>query len=193
MIREALSSYQRLLWLDADTLIFNVQAFQLPKGLFGFGRERWVQPKEQASKEKPRKWKVYRSVCNALCYFERGAPFLDYYIYACQTIIDRADPAFIAPQMIGPKLLTALNNLTPLPLTHCVGSASPHLIVDLSEGEGEALRRYRDDLELDQRCEREAGLNLCHSLIGVKTYHGVSMTERHLLNAIDELLKRGEV
>ena len=195
-IKDSLKSYQRVVWFDADTLIFNRDAFELPDGLFGFGRERWVQPKETPSRQKsPKalKWKVYRSICNALCFFERGAPFLDYYIYACEAIVERADPKYIAPQMIGPKLLSALNNITPLPHTQCVGSASPHLIIDLSEGEGEALNIYRRDLVNDVSCHREAGLNLCHSLIGATTYRQVPMTEQHLLSAIDQLLLNGEV
>ena len=43
--KKALETYEKVLWLDADTLIFNPQAFRLPNGSFGFGRERWVQPK----------------------------------------------------------------------------------------------------------------------------------------------------
>lgn len=191
--QDALSNYQRVIWLDADTLIFNHEAFELPKGQFGFGRERWVQPKPKVTKDGRQTWKVYRSVCNALCYFETGAPFLDYYIYACETIIAQADPKYIAPQMIGPKLLTALNNITPLPLTHCIGSASPHLIIDLSLGEGEALNRYRQDLSLDMNCDQEAGLNLCHSLIGVDTYRRSPMTDQHLMKAIDHLSTYGAV
>ena len=127
-IREALKSYRRVIWFDADVLIFNPRAFSFPQGTFGFGQERWVQPKrdkrvahKSSTNSHKMTWKVYRSVCNALCYFERDNPFLDYYIYACQSVIRRVDEEHIAPQMIGPKLLTALNTISSFPLTRCIG------------------------------------------------------------------------
>ena len=188
--KEALKDYEKVLWLDADTLIFNPQAFQVPQGRFGFGRERWIQPQQ----DKNLKWKIYRSICNALCYFERDNPFLDFYMYSCESIINRVDPEYIAPQMIGPKLLSALHNISPCPFTTTVGSASPHLIVDLSYGHGKALELYRSDLaRTDQETKEEAGLNLCHSLLDTPSYHGELMTRKHLLRAIDHLLKQGRV
>ena len=181
-----------MIWLDADTLIFNPHAFTLPQGQFGFGQERWVQPVAAKSNHhtQRRKWKIYRSACNALCYFEKDNPFLDFYIYTCQSIIRRVDPNHIAPQMIGPKLLTALHTIAQFPLTTSIGSASPHLIVDLSMGEGEAINKHRQDVLNGQP---EAGLNLCHSLIDSPTYRDVLMSENHLLTAVDELKVRGYV
>ena len=184
--RHYLERYERVLWLDADVLIFAPERFTLPHGSFGFGRELWIQPHK-------RSWRAHRSVCNALCYFERDNPFLDFYIYTCTSVIERADPNYIAPQMIGPKLLTALHSIAHLPLTDCIGSASPDLIVDLIAGGGPALARYRAERERDER-ERdapfsEAGLNLCQSLIGAQTYRDAPLTSDHLL-AVAQLLSR---
>ena len=167
--RDRLREYDRVIWLDADVLIFAPQHFTLPQGSFGFGRERWVQPKDKGSR-----WRVHRNVCNALCYFERDNPFLEFYIYTCQSTIRRADSDYIAPQMIGPKLLTALHNLSNFPLTECVGSASPDLLIDIMMNGGSALDRYLNRPEQTvteghQNCDIEAGLNLCHSLIGHST------------------------
>lgn len=190
--KEALHEYDQVIWLDADTLIFNPQAFTLPKGQFGFGQERWLQPASSKKGSPPNytKWTIYRSACNALCYFERENPFLDFYIYTCQSIIRRVEPDRIAPQMIGPKLLTALHSIAQLPLTTSIGSASPHLIVDLSLDEGEALNKHRQDV---LNGEPEAGLNLCHSLINTSTYRDEPMTENHLLTAVEQLIARGQV
>lgn len=187
--RDYLNTYQRVIWLDADVLIFSPERFTLPTGSFGFGRERWVQPKS-----KGRGWRVHRSVCNALCYFERGNPFLDFYIYTCQTMIRQADPNFIAPQMIGPKLLTALHNLSRLPVTECIGSASPDLLIDVTRGEGAALDYYLNSgisksTERDAHIEIEAGLNLCHSLINAETYRGTRLSEAIFLRAARRLIE----
>lgn len=185
--REHLKQYERVVWLDADVLIFAPEQFTLPRGPFGFGRERWVQPKGRG-------WKIHRSVCNALCTFTRGDPFLDFYIYTCQSVIRRADPDYIAPQMIGPKLLTALHHIADLPFTECIGSASPDLLIDITTGEGEALRAYTRDFEQTQQADGvnfEAGLNLCHSLVGVETYRGEVLSERALFDASQILTRQG--
>ena len=193
--KKALEEYEKVLWLDADTLIFNPQAFRLPKGSFGFGRERWIQPKSKLkpnahTKLKKKDWKIYRSICNALCYFERQNPFLDFYMYTCESIIDRVDPEHIAPQIIGPKLLSALHNIIACPFTTAIGSASPHLIMDVSRGYGQALELHRNDLSVE---EPEAGLNLCHSLLNTECYQGELMTSEHLLRAIQNLTSQGQV
>lgn len=203
--RSYLERYQRVIWLDADVLIFAPERFEVPHGTFGFGRELWVQPhSKQSAKERGEhrerggrggrgkrvKWRAHRSVCNALCYFERDNPFLDFYIYTCQSVIARADAQYIAPQMIGPKLLSALHSIADLPLTECIGSASPDLIVDLIAGEGPALERYREERGLTLR---EAGLNLCQSLIGAPTYRGSSLTTDDLEAVSALLLKRGSL
>ena len=186
--RERLKRYRRVIWLDADVLIFAPERFTLPEGSFGFGRERWVQPRA-----KGRGWKIHRSVCNALCYFERDNPFLDFYIYTCQSTIKRANPEYIAPQMIGPKLLTALHNLSGFPLTECVGSASPDLLIDIMMGEGKALDYYLQrsnstSSDSDISLNIEAGLNLCHSLVDAETYRGMCLSETALDQAAERLL-----
>ena len=188
-LRSELHRYPKVLWLDADVLIFNPDRFELPLGTFGFGRERWVQPKKKAT-GKTLRWSVHHSLCNALCYFERGNPFLDFYIYSSRSIIERADPNYIAPQMIGPKLLSALHSIANLPFTQCLGSASPDLLIDVVHGGGPALDRYR--LEVDQNSP-DAGLNLCQSLLGSMTYRGERLTAEHLLEAILLLKDRGVV
>lgn len=182
--KEALKHYQEVIWLDADIFIFNHAAFRLPQGQFGFGKERWVQHKLKGHKLS---WKIYRSVCNALCYFQRDNPFLDFYIYTCESIIKRVDPAHIAPQIIGPKLLSALHSIAFCPLSSSIGSASPDLMIDLRYGEGEALELHRADVNPN---EPESGLNLCHSLIGSETYRpNHPMQVEEILLGIEHLRK----
>lgn len=199
--REALSDYTQVIWLDADVLIFAPERFSL-SGRSGageldvpalgpgflFGLERWVQPHKRGLRYG---WQVYQNLCNALCLFERGNPFLDFYLYSAQALIERIDPDFIAPQVIGPKFLTAQNNLTRLPSTALLGSASVDLLIDLSRGSGPALDAMIHRLAQDPPNERCAALNLCASLVGRPSYEGITLEEGHLEAAITRLLERG--
>ena len=90
----------------------------------------------------------------------------------------------VPPQLIGPKLLTALHNVVGFPLSDAVGMASPLVLRDLAAGGGPAL-----DVLLSSGGDRNGGFNLCSSLIGTRT-DGVDIAERMALDAID-FLKRG--
>jgi len=200
--REALAQHERVLWLDADVFIFMPERFDplsrleasgpplLPEwGRALFGLERWVQP----HKKGPRfGWRVYQNVCNALCLFERGAPMLDFYLQSALGVIERVDPQFIAPQLIGPKLLSAQHNLSPLRVTSQLGSASVDLLIELALGEGQALDTFRERVAQDAAEERCVALNLCASLLGQRSQAGELLSEARLMEAI-EALERGEL
>jgi hypothetical protein len=183
--QRALSAYERVIWLDADALIFHPERFVIdeePSSLFG--RERWVQPHRKGVRYG---WKIYKNVCNALCVFKRGDPTLAFYAQTAEKIILRADPQYIAPQMIGPKLLTALHSIAHLEVTDLLGSASPHVLSDLSRGDGGALSALRDALE-GTSC---VALNLCGSLSDAPSYEGEVITIETIERAIERLLSVG--
>ena len=46
------------------------------------------------------------------------------------------------PQFIGPKLLTALHNVTQLPVMELAGMLSPAVVKDIVQGGGEALQQF---------------------------------------------------
>jgi len=62
---------------------------------------------------------------------------LGFLVYLSESIIELADAAHIAPQMVGPKLLKALNNLAQFTLVPVAGAVSPEL---LAEWVGDAPR-----------------------------------------------------
>ena len=180
--RKALHTYQRVIWLDADVLIFAPEAFNLPQTSYAFGYERWVQPHKKGVKHG---WKVYKNVCNAFCMFERHNPFLDFYIHACEQNIARVNHQFIAPQMIGPKFLSAIHNVFQLPVTQQLGSASPYLLSDLAYDQQSSTSSYHAmRLHLKEAC---VALNLCHSLLGQYCHHDHLIDEVLLLAAISKL------
>ena len=181
LIHEILNAgADRTIWLDADVLIFNPEKLVIDIEIeYAFGREFWVQ-----LNKKKCGLKVYRNVHNAICLFKKSNPFLEFYIHACQQIISGAS-GNVPSQVVGPKFLTALHNIMGFNLIETVGMASPLVLQDISAGGGPALNRLRAVTRLPL-----AALNLCSSLIGVKT-DGIVTTEPLMMNVCERLMISG--
>lgn len=151
--------YRQAVWLDADTLVFDPDALSLDLGdeTCAFGREIWIAP------DKKGKLKAWRNVHNAICVFRKGDPVLPFLIATVERIITRADPEKIAPQMVGPKLLSALDGLYDFALMDRVGAFSPHVIADLAVDGGAALDKLRRETRR-LGLPAPAAANLCASL-----------------------------
>lgn len=172
------AGWQRVIWLDADVLVFAPErltaALDLSEG-FLFGRELWVQPDDRG------RLKGRRNLHNALAAFASGNPFLAFYIDAATRVLQRHEGPMV-PQLIGPKLLTALDNMLGLPGTWAVGMASPQVVRDLADGGGPAL-----DLLRSGSPERPAALNLCASYAG-RCADGVQLGDGLLARASSALV-----
>lgn len=162
-----------VVWLDADVYIFRPDAMNIdaPDG-YAFGHEDWVQPGRDGN------LRIHRNVHNALLVFTpAGRVTLGFYLQSALALLRRGGPD-VPPQFVGPKLLTALNNVVGFPLNHAVGMASPLVLRDLAAGGGPAW-----ELLLAERGDDLAALNLCASLVGSKV-DGVEITEHLMSNAI---------
>jgi len=153
--------YDTVVWWDADTLIFAPERLVLPDAAYAVGREVWLQPLTGS----PR---VYVKVHNAFLMFRRGNPFLSFYRHAAVRIL-RAHEGPMVPQLVGPKLLTALNNLMGLPVLEGAAVLSPRLLRALTD-ERTAPAAVRDRervLALFRRRSPEApaAFNLCGSSV----------------------------
>lgn len=146
----------QVIWLDADTLVFEPQALRLeiPRKSpgYAFGREVWIQ------KNASGRLKAYRNVHNAVCLFQRDNPFLDFYIHACLLIMERVDGG-VPPQIIGPKFLSAQYNILGFPLFDSVGAFSPVVLQDILNDGRAAL-----DLLVEASPFIPLAANLCASL-----------------------------
>ncbi len=172
---ELLGDWERVVWLDADVLVWDPAALELPAVPYAFGREVWVHPRDG-------RLRAHKKVHNALCLFTRGNPFLDFYIHACESLVARApDPP---PHLVGPRLLAPLHNLLQFPLVESVGSLSPFVLRDLADGGGPALELHR------RASPVLAAANLCASLVGVD-YDGAHLAEDALCAAIRALSRGG--
>jgi len=152
VLQDALKhGYERLIWLDADFLIFDPTGFVLPDEPYAVGRELWVQLDKQG------KIKVFKKVHNAFLMFCKGNSFLDFYADTAERLLSD-NQGGMPPQFIGPKLLTALHNVARLPVLERAGMLSPMVVKDILQEKGLALRLF-----VDNSLQPIAGTNLCTS------------------------------
>ncbi len=145
--------YRRTVWLDADVLVFDPDGLHMETDSgFAFGRETWVGRTDGG------RLKVFRNVHNAVCVFDVGNPFLDFYIHACLSIVGRHAGGMV-PQIVGTKFLTALHNMVGFPLIDAVAMFSPDVVADIARGGGPALDLYRRTVTAPA-----CAANLCSSL-----------------------------
>lgn len=165
---------QQVVWLDADVLVIDPQAFQLPATGFAVGREVWVQAAGKG-------WRSHTKVHNACLLASQGNVQLPYYRHAAESIVRRHRPGHMVPQLVGPKLLTALHNLAPFDVIDTAGVFSPAVIGDLLAGSGPALAQFLRDSPAPV-----AAANLCASSV-----RGGTVTESDMRRVIEQLLTRG--
>ena len=142
-----------VVWIDADTLVVD-PTWHIPDWTHTFfGEECWVQPTAEGT------WRAFQSPHNAFMGFTAASPVLGFLAYLSESIIERADAAHIAPQMVGPKLLKALNNLAQFTLVPEAGAVSPELLAEWVGEAGAAAACY------EQAARAPLALvNLCSSL-----------------------------
>ena len=124
--------YQTVVWFDADFLVFNADKLKLIDADYALGREVWVQ------NDKNNRLRAYTKVHNAFLMFRQPNSFLDFYIETAEKLLQLND-GNVPPQFIGPKLLTAINNIAHCPVMETAGMLSPMVIMDILSGGGDAL------------------------------------------------------
>jgi len=147
--------YRCAVWMDADMLVLDADRLHLAADEYALGREVWVQRDDRG------RLRSYVKVHNAFLQFRAGNPFLAFYRHAAERIVGAHAPGRMVPQIVGPKLLTALDNLVGCPVVDEAGMLSPAVARDLVAGGGAALEEFR----LRSPCP-PAALNLCGSLLG---------------------------
>lgn len=144
--------FDRAVWCDADVLVFDPGRLDVSFESHAVGREVWVQHHRN-------RLRAYVKVHNAYLSFRAGDPFLPFYRDAAERMI-RAHQGRMVPQLVGPKLLTALHNVVPCPVTEAAGALSPLVARDLLAGGGPALELFRARSRTPP-----AALNLCASQV----------------------------
>ncbi|MEZ5559591.1 MAG: hypothetical protein R3E86_13735 [Pseudomonadales bacterium] len=171
LLRSALrSGHDCVVWLDADTLVLDPDGLRLAGADYALGREVWVQAHRGALR-------AYVKVHNAYLQFGTGNPFLEFYLHAALRIVERHEGP-LAPQLVGPKLLTALHNLVGCPVLEQAAMLPPLVAADVLSGGGAALDLFRR-----RSTAAPAAVNLCASLA-----QGAERRERRMLALIERLL-----
>ncbi|MDJ0779725.1 MAG: hypothetical protein QNJ85_17785 [Gammaproteobacteria bacterium] len=166
--------YERVVWCDADFLVFRPDEFELPAADCAVGCETWIQ---RDARGRPR---VYPKVHNAFLMFRRDNHLLDFYRVTAERLV-HLNRGSMPPQYIGPKLLTALHNIARLPVLQSAGMLSPAVLQDLADGGGDALDLFR------RRAPAPVyAANLCASLCAAE--HG---DDAVVSRAIEQLLESG--
>ncbi len=172
LLQDALhSGYETVIWMDADFLIFNPADFRLPDTTCALGREVWVQHDRQGQ------LKAYRKVHNAFLMFRKGNSFLAFYADTAQRLLTE-NQGTVPPQFIGPKLLTALHNVTRLPVMESAGMLSPMVIKNILAGDGPALGMF-----VSKSPQPIAAANLC-----ISSCEKEEVTDAEMESLIDILL-----
>lgn len=143
------------LWIDADTLCVDPDWRPDLGTHTGFGEECWIRQDEK------KRWRRFVTPHNAFMVFAAASPVLPFLRYLTESIILRADPDRIAPQMVGPKLIKALHSLADFHLYPEAGALSPALIRELVTEPDVAVACYHQSGR-----RMPAMVNLCASLAG---------------------------
>ncbi len=115
-------AFDTVIWLDADTLIFMREQLTADvRESCVFGKEHWLQLDSKG------KTRTYKNVHNAYCAFRKGCPILKFLIYTIQRMVARVAADAIAPQFVGPKLLSSLHNIVGFQTDDRFGAISPRL------------------------------------------------------------------
>ena len=147
--------YEAVIWCDSDTLVID-HAWQPTTPSHSIvGHELWLQ------RDKAGRLEIRKQPHNAYLMFTATSPVLDFLIHTVESIIHRADPEHIAPQMVGPKLLKALNTFADFDLEHAAGAMSPVLLEALASDNSEITSYFKE-----AQISPPKLMNLCASLVG---------------------------
>lgn len=192
--------YDRTIWVDADIVIFDPENFNINiEEEFAFTRELW------AIHNKLNCYEYSTRVCNAVTVMVKNNSILDFYIYACKSMVENPDwkirfkndtgwkiklkrsldryrytykEGFIPPSFVGTIFLTRLYEQTAFPLLNNVGLFSPDIVHEMTKAHSNMLKQY-----MKKWIDPIYAANLCGSFYGTqKSDFVMSIVEKLLLS-----------
>ena len=169
--------YERVIWIDADLLIFDSQSFAVETidGVH-FCRETWVDSDLDGNIVHQKKYN------NSVSVFHKDNVFLDFYIDACLKLVDSREK--IPHVLVGTTFLTTLHEIYPFGEIRNVGIISPALVYDLISGNTEFLIKFRE-----WHGASVHAANLCGSMQH-HTFHGIEIDESSMQKVVEKLLEQ---
>ena len=172
----------RVIWLDADVLVFDPDRFIIDiESEYAVGREIWVR---RGGRDR---LLVTAGLHNAALVFCRANSFLDFYRHACEAIVAGATAAILSHQ-IGPDLLNRFADIIGDRVIPDVALFSPLVMSNIAKGGGRAIAAHGEAFAGPIRAA-----NLCLSFLRRES-SGVVIDEGVFNRAVDRLLEtRGAV
>lgn len=169
--------YERVIWIDADLLIFDPINFSLEtvEGVH-FCREIWADADLNGKPVHQKK------INNSVCIFHQKNAFLDFYIDACLRLV--AERREIPHVLVGTTFLTALKDIYPFHELTNVGIISPALVHDLIKGESKFLRKY-----VEWHAAPIFAANLCGSMQN-QVFNDIEINDFGMSAVVKKLLRR---
>ncbi len=119
----------------------------------------------QAKVGAPGRWEVRKNIHNAFAAFPVECPVLPFLIDIILRMMYRVDHDHIAPQMMGPKLLSSLHNLAAFDFRPDIGALSPE-VMSVIAGDKHS---HSGESALQALCKAQprplVAANLCASLM----------------------------
>jgi len=173
--------WQRTVWVDADMLVFDAQALQIPvESGFALCHELWLHADAAAPGSAVSARRVIHRVNNSVAVFCAGSLHLDFFIDACVRIARQRE--VVGKLDVGTNFFSPLRQILPFPLLGNVGLLSPALMAEIVSGQPVAVAEYVRALPGPL-----AAVNLCGSLQGQRV-QGVMAQERLFEQVVERLL-----
>lgn len=151
---------ERVLWADADVLVFEPARLRWPAGQgHGFARELFLPVDRQGRAGSPQ-----HGINNALMGFEAGDPVLADYRAACEQALHSAPAGPVPRTALGPALLVELGRQRPLQVIEGVGLFTLAQMQAIAHGPAHAPGRALLAETLRHSHTPPAAANLCHFL-----------------------------
>lgn len=167
--------YERVVWFDADVLVFLPKKLLLPSITdAAFTREFWTLWHQGTELTKQR-------VTNCVCVYLRNSVTMHHYRQTCLELAWRS-PAPLAKSAMGTDLLTQLHARTPLCLLPNIANLSPHVLRAIAGRDMRRLTTFRA-----RSHEPLYAANLCASH-EERNYLGVYNSRGDYLRAVRALL-----
>lgn len=178
MQQELSTSYERVVWLDADVLIFDPENFSIDtQSGFQFGYGHFVGMHADGTAH------IGESgPNNGLLVAHRSHPLLAFYIYAIEAIVRDAKPGSLERTALGPDFIRRLAGLCPLECNLRFGWLTPVIQQELSVGQVRLSR-----LLATKQSIRIAAVDLCHFFRKSQPQELLGSYDRMVELAIDRL------
>lgn len=175
--RLAQAGIKRVVWVDADVMVFSPEDFFLnPAFNYALSSELWVSITQGGS------IRITPKINNSVMFFTRQQPVLDFFIFAAEEVIRYLPENQITSLSAGTALLSRLSSVLPMNIIASTATFSPPVITDIAQGKGPMLAALQSRLK-----HKIAAANLCSSLTDQEVY-GVTLQNSLIEKAIERLL-----